>query len=231
MDKLKPFTLLYAEDDAVIRKGYTNYFQHIFENVHSAVDGREAYVLYKQHKPDILVLDINMPYINGLKLVEKIREEDKDVKIILLTAHRDEEKLLQAIPLNLVNYLIKPVKRKQLEDTILNIISDLEKQKKDDSLIKLSDTMDWDKDKNILINNDKVIHLTKNEIILMNILSIKPIIHYSLDNILEKFWQYQDQKEMSHNSIRNIIKRLKQKLPKDTIENCYGIGYKLCITD
>ena len=229
MAQINHFSLLYAEDDELIRKGYTHYFETIFEKVYSAVDGREAYSLYNQHKPDILIFDVKMPYINGLDLAKKIREKNKDVKIIILTAHIDEQKLLQAIPLNLVNYLEKPVKKRELENVIMSLVSDLQLNSENSSLINILDTMVWNRDKNLLLKNNQKVHLTKNEIIMLNILSNKPIIHHSIDNLLEEFWQYQYQKEMSYDSIRNIIKRLKQKLSKESIENHYSIGYKLSI--
>ena len=63
----------------------------------------------------------------------------------------------------------------------------------------------------------------------MNLLSSGTQISYSLDDILSEFWQLLPHKEMTHNSIRSIIKRLKAKLPENSIENHYGISYKLCI--
>ncbi len=228
MTNKKPFTLLYAEDDVVVANGYTQYFETIFKKVLNASDGKEAYKLYKEHKPDILLLDISMPHLNGLELIEKIRKDDKEVKIIILTAFIDHDKLLRAIPLNLTRYLTKPIKKRDLEDVLSTTISELETCTS--HKIIFSDEIYWDRDKNILIdNNNNNIHLTKNEIILLNLLSSKSRINYSLDNILEEFWHNKYQQDMTENSIRNIIKRLKSKLPKNSIDNTYGIGYKLSI--
>jgi DNA-binding response OmpR family regulator len=224
---LKPFTLLYAEDDEEIREGYLKYFKTIFNTVYKASDGKEAYSLYKLRKPDILILDINMPHINGLEVIKKIREEDKGVKIIIMTAYADKDKLFQAIPLNLVNYLQKPVKKRELEDIILSVIKDLELARRNSSIVILSDSISWNRDANTLIDNQQKVHLTRNEVILLNTLLSKSKTHYSLDDILEEFWLQLHAKEMTHNSIRNIIKRLKLKLPKDCIQNYYGIGYKI----
>ena len=169
-----------------------------------------------------------MPYINGLDLTQKIREIDKNVKIIILTAHLDENKLLQAIPLGLVGYLKKPIKRQELKDILYKTIAELEVKDKNSHILRLSSSLYWNMKKELLLKNDEELHLTKNEIILMNILSSKSRLYYSLNNILEEFWLYRNQKDMTENSIRNIIKRLKQKLPEGTIGNHYGVGYKLC---
>jgi len=224
---LQSFSLLYAEDDSVIRQAYLNYFQTIFKVVHSACDGKEAYELYKEHQPDILLFDINMPYLNGLELVKKIRETNSEVKILILTAHLDEEKLLQAIPLGLSDYLKKPVKQKELRDALFKVALELEQT--NTSLLKLSDSISWDTSNHLLYDEDQLVHLTKSELLLMKVLTSKAKTHFSLDDILEEFWQYKSQKEMTENSIRNIIKRLKQKLPPECIANYYGIGYKLCL--
>jgi len=228
MAKIKPFSILYAEDDSLIRSGYINYFKTVFESVYEACDGREALELYEIHRPDILLFDLTMPYIDGLSLVKRIRESDTHVKIIILTAHMDSEKLLKAIPLGLIGYLQKPVKRRELSDILLQVTSALELERKNSFILQLSQDVFWDSNKNIIVDKGTSIHLTRNEIILLNILSSKAKIHYSLDEILEEFWVRTNQKEMSQNSIRNIIKRLKSKLPENSIENHYGIGYKLC---
>ncbi len=230
MHSTNRFTFLYAEDDSVIRSGYIKYFETIFERVYEAKDGKEAYLLYKKHKPDILLFDINMPYLNGLELIKKIREIDKEVKIIILTAYKDEEKLLQAIPLHVVDYLVKPVKKRDLETLLLSVMLELNAKDELLSIVRLSKTMVWDKEKSILMDNDTVIHLTRSEIILLNILSSKSAIFYSIDKLLEEFWLHPNQKNMTQDSIRNIIKRLKGKLPKNSIQNHYGMGYQLLIT-
>lgn len=222
----KPFSILYAEDDSLIREAYTKHLKSIFQIVYDTCDGKEAFEVYTANKPDILLFDINMPYINGLDLSEKIRKTDKDVKIIILTAHLDESKLLQAIPLGLVNYLKKPVKRQELTDILYKTIAELER--KNAHIIALTKTLTWDIKKELFVDEDKKIHLTKNEIILMNILTSKSKQNYSLNDLLEAFWLHGVQQDMTENSIRNIIKRLKQKLPEGTIGNHYGVGYQLC---
>ncbi len=229
MSKLKPFKILYAEDDEIIRDGYVKYLQSVFEYVYIARDGQEAHKLYIEKLPDILLFDINMPYIDGLKLIQKIRQKDTEVKIIILSAYLDQEKLLQAIPLGLISYLCKPVKKRELEEILFKTVHSLESENKKNDIIKLSCTSNFDRKNGILSDGVESIRLTKNEVILLTILSSKVKLHYSIDEILDEFLQYEGQKEMTYNSIRNIIKRLKPKLPPESLENYYGVGYKLCI--
>ena len=226
---LKPYRILYAEDDDMIRDGYVNYFKIIFQDVYEASNGQEAYDTYKKYRPDILLFDINMPYIDGLELIQKIREDDKKVKIIVLSAYTDEDKLLKAIKLGLVSYLKKPVKKAELDSVLNQTVEQLDMEKSSKKTLYLSDKIQWNRAENTLLNNSTEVHLTRNEIILLNILTSKSKTHYSFDDILEVFWQQLPQKEMSYDSIRNIIKRIKPKLPPGSIENFYGVGYRLSI--
>ena len=225
------YTLLYAEDDTIIRTGYMNYFRTIFKHVYEAKNGQEAYDIYKKHHVDIILADINMPYMDGLELIEKIREDDKKTQIIILSAHTDEDKLMRAITLKLVKYLKKPIKKRELEESLQSAIDELRIKKiQNDDVIYLSKDTMWNRTKRVLLKNDEKVHLTRNETILLSILSSKSQSTYSIDELINEFWQTESNKDMSGESIRNIIKRIKPKLPSNCLENDYGIGYKLCYT-
>jgi len=215
------YSILYAEDDKIIREGYIAYFQSIFDTVYEASDGDKALKLYTQHSPDIVIFDIMMPKLDGLSLIEKIRETDSKTHIIILSACKEEEKLLRAIPLGLIQYLVKPVKKNQLDKVINDVIKKLDKNNKESVI--------WNQEEETLYVNNEKIHVTKNEIILLNLLLSKRKPQYSLDDILHEFWNLLHEKEMTYHSIRNIIKRLKSKLPKNSIENHYGVGYRITI--
>jgi len=230
---MKKYTLLYAEDDIEIREGYANHFSKLFKNVYLASNGKEALKIYADKYPDILLIDINMPYVDGLTLIENIRVYDKDVKIIILTAHLDEEKLLRAMTLRLVRYLKKPVKKREIEAVLTETVNELEEERqKNDKIIFNNITEDtiWDSSQNKLIYKDNEIHLTQNEIIIIDIFISNAQEYYSVHDIIEFFWMNHSKDDMSEESIRNIIKRLKSKLPKGTITNNHGIGYKLTNT-
>jgi CheY-like chemotaxis protein len=91
---LSSLKLLYIEDDKDIQEIYLDILKESVDEVYSAYDGEEGYELYLSLKPDILLLDINMTKIDGLSLAKKIREIDKDVKIIITTAYGEQDKLI-----------------------------------------------------------------------------------------------------------------------------------------
>jgi len=87
-----------------------------------ATSGREAIDLYEKHKPDLVLLDIIMPGIDGLNALKKIMEIDKKAKVIMITAVGQEEIMKECRKIGAVGYIIKPFKEKQVLETIKKII-------------------------------------------------------------------------------------------------------------
>lgn len=163
MKELDELILLYVEDELSTLLLYEKYFKSKFKTVYTARDGLKALELYEDLKPDLVILDINLPYINGLDIAKKIRETDKQVRIILLTACDDKETLIKAIELNILTYLEKPMSR-----NILNTMFEKIKSSYDNHLDKsitfyenLTDKYIWNFSKKILLKNQEIIKLTK----------------------------------------------------------------------
>jgi CheY-like chemotaxis protein len=72
----KNYSILYAEDNKNVRENYVLYLENYFDYIYEANDGLEAFDIYRDKKPNVLLLDINMPNMNGLELAKKIREND-----------------------------------------------------------------------------------------------------------------------------------------------------------
>ncbi|MEA1915169.1 MAG: response regulator, partial [Campylobacterota bacterium] len=136
---MKNYTILYAEDENQTRLNYTNYLERYFKKVYSVSNGQDAFDTYKEQQPDILLLDINMPKLNGLEVAKKIRLDDKITRIIILTAHVEQDKLLFAAELNLTKYLPKPISRSELKDALNDAIAQLQDLKGQKELIYLNE--------------------------------------------------------------------------------------------
>ena len=220
------FSLLYAEDDQCVRDGYMLYFSKFFKNVYPAANGKEAWDIYKQERPSIVILDINMPEISGLEVANMIREIDKDCKIIILTAYSDLEKLLAAIKLNLTEYIIKPAKKMEFEKVLLNTINELNEST--NTTVKLKHGYTWDINSQALYRRNKEINLTKKERSLFNLLSSNLNVSYSNEEIMNFLYDFSPTDECFDTSkYRTLLYRLKTKLGHEIIESIYGIGYKL----
>ena len=217
------YTILYAEDEEQTRMNYTNYLKRYFKEVYSVTNGQEALDMYKKQAPDILLLDINMPKIDGLNLAKQIRQKDKITRIIILTAHLEQDKLLFAAELNLTKYLPKPIFRDELKLALNEAIRQFQELKNE--VIYLDDEFYWNTNTKKLYYKKENIKLTKHEILLLELLCTKNNIVFTIDEISYFLWN--EFQENSASKVKDIIKRIRKKLPKNTIENIYGAGYKL----
>ena len=220
------FSLLYAEDDQQTREGYLLYFSKFFQNVFPAKNGKEAWEIYKQESPHVVILDINMPEMSGLDVAHMIREIDDNCKIIMLTAYSDAEKLLSAIKLNLTEYLIKPARKLEFEKLLIDTINDLNENTS--NTIKLKYGYIWDINSKILYKRNKEVNLTKKEKSLFILLSSNVNSSFSNEEIMNFLYDFSPSDESFDTSkYRTLLYRLKSKLGHDVIESIYGIGYKL----
>ncbi len=101
--------ILIVEDDILLAKTLSEYLQDEGYSVYMAKDGLEGYSLTKKYKPDLVLCDINMPKMDGISMLKKIRSKDwgKKLRIMMLTNYSDEEKVLEALKHSVFNYLIK----------------------------------------------------------------------------------------------------------------------------
>ncbi len=222
----KKYKLLYIEDEEDIRKDYLEYFSIYADTIYEASDGIDGWEKYIKYKPDIIIADISMPRLNGLELVEKIREGDKKTQIIMLTAHSEQDKLFSAIKLNLVDYLLKPISRKSIKLVFEKAFKNLEDASGD--IIFFDDKISWNKETSSLYTESDMIVLSKQERLLLELLIKKKNQAVDGITIFNTIWDDFDQ-EFDAGYIRTLIKKLRKKLPKDSISNVYGGEYILKI--
>jgi len=222
------YSILFVEDEIELRKNYVEYLEMIFESVYQAEDGIEAYELYKEKKPDILIVDINIPKLNGLELLEKIRQHDHTTKAIVLTAHQDKDFLLKAASLKLTDYLVKPISREALQQSLDKVINEL----RDFATISIknqifNDGYMWDYDNRELTCNGNIITLTHKEKMLFMLFMSNLNSVLSVDTILYSVWN--DNLEANADALKTLLKNLRRKLPRGMIKNVHGVGYKIDI--
>ena len=228
---MKKLKLLYAEDERKIRKDFVIYLESMYEfTIYEADDGEEALKLFKKHKPEIVLTDITMPKMDGLSLAKEIRKISKHTKIIILTAHSEQEKLMEAFDSNIVNYLLKPVQRKKLRESLDIAIETLSEPdiRKDTSLISFTKDATFNIDTQEYIVDGISVHLSKSERDLLKYLCQNQNIALSADDIFLQIWD-DFEREFSANSVRTLIKKLRKKLPEGILKNIYGGYYKIAI--
>jgi diguanylate cyclase (GGDEF)-like protein len=121
MSKL-PVRVLYVEDDEDIAQEVIEFLSYRVLKVYYAKDGEDAYNIYKTKKIDLLITDIQMPKMNGLELIEKIREQKSLMPVIVTTAYSDNNFLLESINLGVDGYLLKPLDLKTMYETIEKVV-------------------------------------------------------------------------------------------------------------
>jgi len=122
-DKIK---ILIADDHDLIRQGLKSIlnFEEDFVVAGEASNGEEAILLITQYKPDILLMDINMPIMSGIEVLKKIKSMDLDVKVLLLTVESDKKTILDAIEIGADGYILKGSSTQELVDGIRRVYND-----------------------------------------------------------------------------------------------------------
>lgn len=227
---MKSISLLYIEDDLDIREIYLDSIKEEIELVYCASDGEEGYEAYLSQKPDIILLDINMPKLDGLSLAKKIRESDSNVKMIITTAYSEQEKLLQAIELYLIKYILKPIEPTILKEALQKakneILLQREKEQEERLVYALDEVTTWDFESEKLYENGVEIKLTKNERRLLKLLSTDKDKVFTFFDIFNHISYDDFDKEYDANQVRALVKLLRKKVPKESIINIYGEGYR-----
>ncbi|WP_022851158.1 response regulator transcription factor [Limisalsivibrio acetivorans] len=122
LEKLKGLSVLYVEDDINVRESLLRFLRRRFDNIHYAKDGKEGLAQYMEHKPDIVITDIQMPMMDGLEMASRIMQDNPEVKIIVTTAFNEEPFLERAGKLGIEHYIKKPVLKDDLVSSLLECV-------------------------------------------------------------------------------------------------------------
>jgi len=134
-----PYKVFFVEDEIVTREGIRdniNWREHGFEFCGEAADGEMALPIIQSLKPDLLITDIKMPFMDGLQLSKIIRERLPWVKIIVLSGHDEFEYAQQAIELGVTEYLLKPVTVQNLHQALRKIAAQLDRERNEQEKLK-----------------------------------------------------------------------------------------------
>jgi len=231
----KNLSILFAEDHDDLRQSTTEILKSFFQRVDSVSDGKSALLQYKRYQEetssyyDIVLSDIQMPNINGVELTSKIYEINPSQLLIILSAHDDTKYLLPLINLGIEQFVKKPIDYQELLRALLNS-SKKANQTPDtkqvvSAKIHLAPNVVFDKANSSLLENDKMIYLTKYEIIFMQLLSSKIGKIYSNEDIAKKYEEVQENLDIQN--IRKLVSKLRKKLPTNSLESIYGVGYRI----
>lgn len=222
INEFKNIKILFVEDEESIRQNAISYLKRLFEEVYEAKDAREALEIVKNKRPHIIITDINMPKINGLEMIKKIREKDNSIKIIILSAYTNTEYLLDAVELGLEKYLVKPI----CHDKLFAVLSSCVKKIKsiDENIKYFSKSCYFDILNKSLYENGNLIKLSNKELDFLTLLCEYSNRFVSYETIEYIVWNGDF---MSEDALRTLARKIRKKIPKDCLENFSKVGYKI----
>ncbi len=117
--------VMIADDHSMIREGLKQLLEleGDFQVIAEACDGIHCLNQLEVVKPDVLLLDINMPKLNGLKVLEKMNHKNMEIKTLVLTVHNEVEYLLEAVSIGINGYLLKDSESMELKKAILSVVN------------------------------------------------------------------------------------------------------------
>jgi len=183
---------------------------------------KEAFTSYSLNKPDIIISDSIINGKESFKFLKKLKSKNENLKIIIFTDEHNEKLFLNAIDLKIDKLLFKNIPFKELNNHIQNL--EINKNEQKNELINLGKNFYYNKDINKIFKDNQSIHLTIQENNLINEL-IKSqgnfISNIALQSIISK------EEIASIDTLRTIIRRIRNKTYKDIIKNKSSIGYKI----
>ncbi|MFM1539381.1 response regulator transcription factor [Helcococcus bovis] len=149
------YKLLIADDESIIRKGIkklVNYENLNITEVLEAEDGKEAIELAKTQSPNIILMDINMPEIDGLTAAKLIKENNPNVYIVIITGYDYFEYTQTAIRAKVDDYMLKPVSKKDIEYILKNAIDKIDYLRKEKSIKNIikNENVEIDEENNLI---------------------------------------------------------------------------------
>lgn len=214
--------ILLLEDEAMLRGTIEEYLNDLGHQVVSFSEGDVALESMEDQVYDLLILDINVPTVTGLEMVETLNNKGRSVPVIFISALIDIDKISQAFELGASDYLKKPFHLKELGLRIDRIKR--EQRARNPQHIILSQNYHYAKDEVQLYYHKQPVDLTKRQLQILTLLceNIDAVVNF------ERFRSYVWSDEPVDNAtIRAEISRFRKTLKEDFIVNIKGVGYRI----
>ena len=198
-------------------------------NVSTAADGKSAIKLAYNISPNLIIMDIMMPRMDGIEACEKLRSDEKfnDTIIMFLTARGEDYSHVAAYDAGADDYVTKPVKPKVLVSKVKGLLRRLKKVIAKDINEIVFDDIKIDREKYKVYISDKVLNLPRKEFELLYLLASKPDKVYKREKIMETVWG--SEVVVGDRTIDVHIRKLREKVGDKYFKTIKGVGYKFVI--
>lgn len=215
--------IMLLEDEYMLLSSIKSFLLQKHHSVDAFESGKEALesFLSQKTKYDMFLLDINTPELSGLELLKKIREQEPEAPIVMITANIDIGSIDKAYSFGCSEYLKKPFNLRELEIRIQRLTP---KTKPKQNIVQINKNYSFDLDTNNLLYKGSPVKLTKRQTAL-----IKLLINNSgriLDYEKIKSFVWADE-YVEDSTVRSLVNRLRSSIKDEFIENHRGIGYKI----
>jgi len=225
-----PNTLL-VDDEASFRRALKTSLSASGYATEEARTGEEALEILRRRSFDLVLLDINMPGIGGVKTCREIRAQLLDIGIVMVSVRDAENDLVQALEAGADDYITKPVRFRELLARIGAVLRRIQRDNAAESAVLRVGDLELDTKRHVLRRNGEPIHLTPTEFHLLGLLMQNrgfPVTHVKL---LRSIWGPEYGTELDY--LRSFVKALRKKIELNPSEPQYivtepWIGYRLC---
>jgi DNA-binding response OmpR family regulator len=223
-------TILVVEDETSIAEIVKLYLERADYRVQQAPDGETALHLLEQNIPDLVVLDVMLPHVDGLTITRWLRERS-NVPIIMLTARRDEIDRITGLELGADDYIVKPFSPQELVSRVRAVLRRSGREIK----IKVStQKLDFEelsidpRTRNVSISGEEIT-LTAKEFDMLFYLASSPHQVFTRDQLLSQVWG--ETEYIDPSTVTVHIRRLREKIETDSskphhLQTVWGVGYK-----
>ena len=222
---MSDLTILIVDDESRMRKLIKDFLMQKNYNILEAEDGEKALKVYNENKDklNLILLDVMMPKLDGWSVLRQIRQENKSLPIVMLTARAEEQDELFGFELGVDEYITKPFSPKILVARVEAILKRTTPESKE---LKSYDGIVIDNEGRTVTVDGKIVELSFREYELLKYLLDNENIALSRDKILNTVWNYDYYGDSR--TIDSHIKKIRHKLGKKGkhIQTIRGIGYK-----
>jgi two-component system response regulator RegX3 len=224
--------LLIVEDEEAIRTGLIDLFVFHGYEVDFAVEGNEGLKKALSGHYDLLLLDVMLPGIDGFEICNRVRSQDRDQPIIMLTAKTSDEDIIQGLTLGADDYVAKPFSVAQLVLRVQAVLRRSQAGNDTHKLLRLGDSIEVDSANLTGRRDGESLSFTRREIEILKYLDCNSSRPVSRDELLHKVWGYAKNADLETRTVDIHIAKLRRKIePNPThprfLVTVRGLGYRL----
>jgi len=220
---LTPRTVLVIEDETTIAQAVAARLRSEGFTVEVATDGPGGVEACARHCPDLVVLDLMLPGLDGLEVCRQI-QRDRPVPVLMLTARDTEDDLVVGLAVGADDYLTKPFSGRELVARVRALIRRTERTGATGDVLRLADgATRIDLAARRVTRGSEEIHLTPTEFDLLAHLARRPGQVFTRDQLLAEVWGYRD--GSGARTVDSHVRALRQKLGADVVRTVHGVGY------